>query len=116
MLTLNPLEEVMECILLLNLEQNYEIMTNTSHTVLLVHIAKMEFLKDRSELWWRKQEQFYSMHMHDGLHPFKQNYGLLQFRHVVNEWNNTPRFHLVYKTPDERFNGPKRQIDAKDYF
>ena len=37
-------------------------------------------------------------------------------RHVVNQWNNTPRFDLVYKTPDERLNVLKCQIDAKDYF
>ena len=38
------------------------------------------------------------------------------FRHVVNQWNNTPRFDLAYKTPDERFNGIKRQIDEKNQF
>ena len=35
------------------------------------------------------------------------------FRHVVNQWNNTPIFDLAYKTPDERFNGLKRQTYAK---
>ena len=37
------------------------------------------------------------------------------FRHVVNQWNNTPRLDLAYKTPDEIFNGIKRQTDAKHH-
>ena len=38
------------------------------------------------------------------------------FRYVVNQWNNTPRFDLEYRTPDEKFNGLKRQVDSKNHF
>ena len=38
------------------------------------------------------------------------------FCRVVNQWTNTPRFDLAYKTPDERFNCLKRQTDAKSHF
>ena len=38
------------------------------------------------------------------------------FHHVVNQWNNTPRFYLSYKTLDERLNGLKRETDAKYHF
>ena len=38
------------------------------------------------------------------------------FHHVVNQWNNTPRLDLAYKTPDERFNELKQQINEKNHF
>ena len=37
------------------------------------------------------------------------------FCHVVNQWNSTPRFDLAYKTPDDIFNGLKRQIDENNH-
>ena len=36
------------------------------------------------------------------------------FRHVVTQWNNTPRRDLDYRTPDERFNGIKKQKLTKN--
>ena len=38
------------------------------------------------------------------------------FRHVINQWDNTPRFNLAYETPEEICNGLKQQIDEKNHF
>ena len=38
------------------------------------------------------------------------------FFHAINQWNNTSRFYLAYLTPDEKFNGLKRQNRPVDHF
>ena len=39
------------------------------------------------------------------------------FRHVVNQWNNTPRADLNYQTPEERFNKIKQEnVNRKRLF
>ena len=39
------------------------------------------------------------------------------FRHVITQWNNTPRADMGYLTPDEKFNGmTKRLNEAKYHF
>ena len=38
------------------------------------------------------------------------------FRHVVSQWNNTPKKSINYLTPDEKFNNLKRQTSKQLHF
>ena len=78
-LKFNSLEVIMVFIALLNSEQISKTKTNTSHSVVLVHITKMGLLKNTSEPWWGNLEQLYSMHMKDVPISLRLNYGLLHF-------------------------------------